>query len=116
MVVQRQTAASNSSNPCNTGQHTFSTGFPSPIWIKPPKTSTHAPSFNALIGHVDDGGGVVIGGRSPGGGLMIGGRSPGGVVIGGRRPGGVVTGGGLMIGGRRPGGVVIGGGLTIGGG
>lgn len=63
IVVQRQIAASSSSKPCSTGQHTFSTGFPSPICTNPPSTSTHSPNFSAFIGHV----GIVVGGGfSPG--------------------------------------------------
>lgn len=61
IVVHRQIAASSSSNPCNTGQHICSTGFPIPICTKPPRTSRQSPSFNASIGHVAGGAGVIPG-------------------------------------------------------
>uniref|UniRef100_A0A6N2JYU1 Uncharacterized protein n=1 Tax=Salix viminalis TaxID=40686 RepID=A0A6N2JYU1_SALVM len=91
ILVQRQTAASSSSNPLSTGQQTFSTGFPNPICTSPPSTSTQAPSFNELIGQV----GWVVGGGlatgvlpppppppEPGGGVITGGYVTGGAITG----------------------------------
>lgn len=52
MAVQRQIAASSSSSPWRTGQHTFSTGFPIPMWTNPPSTSKQSPNLRAFIGHV----------------------------------------------------------------
>ena len=56
-VVHKHTAASSSTSPCSTGQHSFTTGSPSPMWISPPRRSTQAPSFRVSIGQVADAGG-----------------------------------------------------------
>nr|KYP55333.1 hypothetical protein KK1_001544 [Cajanus cajan] len=52
ITVQRQIAASRSSNPCITGQHTFSIGSPIPTCTNPPSTSKQSPNFRASIGQV----------------------------------------------------------------
>uniref|UniRef100_A0A7N0T2L7 Uncharacterized protein n=1 Tax=Kalanchoe fedtschenkoi TaxID=63787 RepID=A0A7N0T2L7_KALFE len=64
MVVHRQTAASKSSSPLSNGQHVSVALGPIPMCMSPPKTSTHAPSFSASIGHVCGGGGhgTAVGG------------------------------------------------------
>lgn len=121
----KHTAACSSTSPAISRQHLFVAGLPSPTCTSPPRTSTHAPSFSASIGHVAElgfdggeghgfpgfplvGGLVVLGGR-------IGGTIPGG-RIGGTRPGGRVTGGrltgGLTMGGLTTGGLIMG---TLGG-
>ena len=125
-VVQRQTAASTSTRPCNTGQHLFTTGSPNPICTNPFNRSTHAPNFNVSIGHVSFTGGPtgghgapLLGGAGVAGGFNIGtggsgGRSIGG-LIGGKSIGGLIGGkstGGL-IGGRSTGGLT--GGSSTGG-
>lgn len=123
----KHTAASNSTSPAISRQHLLATGLPSPTCTSLPRTSTHAPSFSASIGHIVElrleggeghgfpgfplvGGLVVLGGRIgrtiPGG--RTGGSRPGGRVMGGRSTGG------LTIGGRVTGGRVTGG-LTTGG-
>ncbi|KAL6007868.1 hypothetical protein ACLOJK_033372 [Asimina triloba] len=84
MVVQRQTAASICSNPLSTGQQVFTTGSPSPVWISPPRTSTHNPSFRWSTEH--DGGGRVMEGIPKEEGVWLGGFS-------------FATGGGLINGG-----------------
>ncbi|CAL4887497.1 unnamed protein product [Urochloa decumbens] len=50
MAVQRQTAASRSTNPCSSGQHW---SFPKPGMLSFSRLSTlaHTFSFSALIGH-----------------------------------------------------------------
>ncbi|KAF1864599.1 hypothetical protein Lal_00039228 [Lupinus albus] len=51
-VVQRHTAASSSTSPCNKGQHLFTLGFPMPICTNWPRRSTQAPNFSVSMGHV----------------------------------------------------------------
>ncbi|CAL5443367.1 unnamed protein product [Camellia sinensis] len=141
-VVHKHTAASSSTSPCSTGQHSLTTGSPRPMCTNPPRRSTQAPSLRVSIGHVAGGGGrqgrqglgggggqglvvggLVTGGTVTGGRGLIGGRIPGGRVMGGFTIGGRVTGGrvtgGLGIGGRVTGGLTVGGtvtgGLTMGG-
>ncbi|EOY31170.1 Uncharacterized protein TCM_047111, partial [Theobroma cacao] len=129
-VVHRQTAASSSTSPERTGQHSFTTGSPITMCTNPPRRSTQAPSFSVSIGQVAVAGGggqdfplggVVIGGTVTGGRLMGGftiGGINGGRLIGGFTTGGSVTGGtvtgGFTIGGTVTGGKLIGG-LTMGG-
>ena len=115
-VVHKQTAASSSTRPERTGQHSLATGSPRPMCTNPPRRSTQAPSFNVSIGHVAEAGG---GGQGvPTGGLFTGGVTTGGTVIGGLIMGGTVMGGtvtgGLTMGGTVMGGTVMGG-LTMGG-
>ncbi|CAN6564087.1 unnamed protein product [Malus baccata var. baccata] len=109
-VVQRHTAASSSTSPCSTGQHSFTTGSPCPTWTNPPRRSTQAPSFNVSMGHVFPGGGghgvPGLGGFVAGGPPMTGGIIPGG-IIGGRVTGGLM--GGIVTGG------IVTGGFTMGG-
>ncbi|WVY94364.1 hypothetical protein V8G54_033452 [Vigna mungo] len=86
MVVQRQTAASKSTSPARTGQHVCLALLPIPMWMRPPSTSTHAPSFRESIGHVGcAGGGYGTTGVGDGGGgghgVSLGGL--GGVTVGG---------------------------------
>nr|AFK41124.1 unknown [Lotus japonicus] len=108
MVVQRHTAASKSTSPASTGQQVCLALPPIPMCIRPPKRSTHAPSFKVSIGHVGCAGGGD--GTTGGGGGL-------GVSVGGL--GGVTTGGvgvgGVTIGGVGVGGVTIGGDGTTGG-
>lgn len=56
-VVHKHTAASSSTSPASTGQHSFAAGSPSPMCTSPPRRSTHAPSLRASIGQVSAGGG-----------------------------------------------------------
>lgn len=51
-VVQRQTAASASTSPARIGQHLLTAGSPSTTCTKPPRRSTHAPSFSVSMGQV----------------------------------------------------------------
>ncbi|GER30512.1 nuclear pore complex protein [Striga asiatica] len=119
IVVQRQSAASSSSRPCSTGQHMFSSGFPIPTCISPPRTSRQSPSFRASIGHVAAGGGPGTGRPPPpgdgGGHVTGGGRTGGGRIMGGTMTGGLTTGGEILGGGLTMGGETLGGGLTTGG-
>lgn len=123
----KHTAASSSTSPAISRQHLLAAGLPSPTCASPPRTSTHAPSFSASIGHITElgleggeghgfpgfplvGGLVVLGGRIgrtiPGGriggtgGLTMGGRVTGGKVTGGLRTGGLILGtlGGFGVG------------------
>ena len=126
MAVQRHIAASKSTSPWSNGQHFSLALSPRPMWIKPPRTSTHALSLRALMGQVFccfGGGGYLtfggVGGYFPtGGGVCFSFGGGGGFTTGG---GGVLGftfgGGGFTSGG---GGVVFtfggGGGFTAGGG
>lgn len=88
MVVQRQMAASKSTSPWSTGQHVALALLPIPMCTRPPRTSTHAPSFKVSMGHVS----CALGGDGDGGGghgVSVGGGF--GVTVGGG--GGTTTGG-----------------------
>uniref|UniRef100_A0A803QIR7 Uncharacterized protein n=1 Tax=Cannabis sativa TaxID=3483 RepID=A0A803QIR7_CANSA len=103
--VHRQTAASKSTKPLSTGQHLSFAFPPIPILTKPPKTSTHAPSFRVSMGHVScvgDGGG-----HTEGGGLGVTGSGVEGGGLG--TTGSGVVGGGFGTAGDG----VVGGGLGI---
>jgi len=100
MVVQRQTAASKSTSPARTGQHVCLALPPIPMWMRPPNTSTHAPSFRESMGHVGCAGGGygTTGGGGGGHGVSLGGL--GGVTVGGvGTTGGTGTTGGYTMGG-----------------
>jgi len=104
MVVQRHTAASKSTSPASTGQHVCLALLPMPMCMRPPSTSTHAPSFRLSMGHVGCAGGgygTTGGGGGGGHGVSLGGF--GGVTMGGN--GGTGTTGGYTIGGVTIGGV-----------
>lgn len=94
MVVQRQRAASKSTNPPRTGQHASFALLPIPMWISPPNTSTHASSFS--VGHVPC---PSAGGGGGGGGHGVSGA--GGVTTGGSGNcgGGLGSTGGCTMGG-----------------
>ncbi|GLJ25720.1 hypothetical protein SUGI_0492500 [Cryptomeria japonica] len=74
IVVHKQRAASISKTPCRTGQHVFTAGSPMVAFTSPPRTSTHAPNFNAFsgqfppLGELGGGGDKVVGGGGGGGG------------------------------------------------
>lgn len=102
MAVQRHIAASKSASPCSNGQHLSLALSPRPMWIKPPSTSTHAPSFRASMGQVccfGGGGYLTLGG---GVGTTVGGGGDlgfcawggGGFTTGGGGGGDFTTGGG----------------------
>lgn len=74
-VVHRHTAASSSTSPASTGQHSFATGSPSPMCTSPPRRSTHAPSLRVSIGQVLAGGGTGTGNGGGGQGLTAGTKS-----------------------------------------
>ncbi|TYI55916.1 hypothetical protein E1A91_D11G173100v1 [Gossypium mustelinum] len=113
IVVQRQIAASKSSNPRSTGQHVSLALLPIPMCTKPPNTSTHAPSLRVSMGHVccAGGGGYSTGGGggqgvSTGGGFTTGGLGyTGGVGVGGFTMGGLGYTGGFGTGGFTMGGL-----------
>ena len=121
MVVQRQTAASRSTNPCSTGQHVSFALLPIPMCTRPPSKSTHAPSLRVSMGHVFPVGGVgdgTTGGGGGGQGVSVGGGlgttgTGVGVGVGGGSTGG--NGGGLGTTGGS-GGIITGGLGTEGGG
>ena len=117
--MHKQTAASISTSPWSTGQHSFTAGSPSPMCTNPPNRSTQAPSFSVSMGHVSviggdgqgfpEGGFPVTGGSVTGGFPITGGSVTGGTVTGGFPIiGGSVT-GGFTMGGRVIGGVMTGG-------
>uniref|UniRef100_A0A6N2KCG4 Uncharacterized protein n=1 Tax=Salix viminalis TaxID=40686 RepID=A0A6N2KCG4_SALVM len=91
MVVQRHIAASKSTRPSSTGQHSSLALLPIPMWTSPPNTSTHAPNLRVSMGQVSCFGGGSIGGTG-----MIGGVTGG---FGGGRIGGVTGGFGGFGGG-----------------
>lgn len=116
IVVQRHTAASSSTSPCNNGQHLFTTGSPITTCTNPPRRSTQAPSLSVSTGQLlrgGGGGGVGVVGVGVGVGGV--GQLPtgGGLPVTGGNTGGIT--GGPMIGGRDMGGRPMTGGLVMGG-
>ncbi|KAJ6912246.1 hypothetical protein NC651_014818 [Populus alba x Populus x berolinensis] len=63
MTVQRHEAASKSTRPTSTGQHSSLALLPVRMWTSPPNTSTHAPNLRVLMGQVS-----YFGGGGGGGG------------------------------------------------
>ena len=101
IAVQRHKAASKSTRPSSSGQHSSLALLPIPMWISPPRTSTHAPNLRVSMGQVSCFGGV-------GGGFTIGGVGfTGGGGHGVSGFGGFTTGGFGVTGGF--------GGFTLGG-
>lgn len=73
MAVQRHNAASKSANPSSKAQHLLERGVPITRLTKPPRRSTHTPSFSVSLGHLGAVGGAIGGGRmGAGGGLGLG--------------------------------------------
>lgn len=90
MAVQRHNAASKSTNPSSKAQHLLEGGVPITRLTRPPRRSTHTPSFKVSLGHLA---GVVGGAIGVVGGGAIG-------VVGGAIGGGSMgaAGGGLGLG------------------
>ncbi|KAM0880543.1 hypothetical protein ACQ4PT_033493 [Festuca glaucescens] len=65
-AVQRQTAASRSTNPCNSGQHSSCAGTPTLRPSRPPRTFVHTLSLSTSMEHCPPpplyGGGTTTGG------------------------------------------------------
>jgi len=97
ITVQRHTAASKSTRPSSSGQHSSLALLPIPMWTSPPRTSTHAPNLRVSMGQVSCFGGV--GGGFTIGGVGITGGSGGGRIGGVGITGGVTGGFGGFIGG-----------------
>lgn len=110
--MHKHTAASSSTSPESTGQHSCTAGSPTTAWTKPPRRSTQAPSLSVSIGQV-----VAFAGGDGAHGVSLGGVSTGGTVTGGNSGKlGTVTGGTGSTGGRVTGGRVMGGRVTGGNG
>lgn len=83
MAVQRHNAASKSANPSSKAQHLLERGVPITRLTKPPRRSTHTPSFSVSLGHLGAVGGAIGGGRMGAvGGAIGGGRMGAGGGLG----------------------------------